>query len=247
LIYTSSIDVIFTGQPFNGDVEGEDLPYPEEKSHMTGYITTKIRAEKALLELLKTPQDDDHDDGLAFCILRPMHIYGPNDMLLRMGADATKILSPVTWPMFGTPKLSFVYVKNVAHAHYLASEALRTGGGRKSKVHGQIYMIGEGSEHNAFEYIEKFGRAKNLTLPMLKVPTFLMYLVAMFVELVWYLFGAVGIEWTPLFTRFIVIQLSNVRAHLSDSFNLTFLLIAFFFFLELVEFGFFAQESDERF
>lgn len=205
LVYTSTIDAITGRGSFDGSVEGDDLPYPAESEHLCGYAITKVRAEQAVRNVAKS------EGNLAVCVIRPVHIYGPNDILLLRGADATKVVSPITWPRHRTARLSMVFVKNVAHGHYMAAEALRSGGGVKSKVHGQVYMIGEGVAFNTFEYLEKYARAKKLGLPAYRVPGWLMAGVAAISETVWRISHSLGIHYPALFTRFVAHQLATVR------------------------------------
>ena len=67
LVYTSSLDVLYDGNPLV-DVD-EERPYPEQ--HVTSYCASKYLGEKSVLEA--------SGDGLRTCSLRPADIYGEGD------------------------------------------------------------------------------------------------------------------------------------------------------------------------
>jgi nucleoside-diphosphate-sugar epimerase len=157
LIYTSSLDVLYDGNPLV-DVD-EGTPYPER--HATSYCTSKYLGEKSVLEA--------NGSGLQTCSLRPADIYGEGDpyhigSLIDMAKGGFYVRLGN-----GRARCQHIYVRNMAHAHLLAAEALLDG---KGKVDGQAYFLTDGPASNFFSFFDAFVegagyriRPKNLWLP----------------------------------------------------------------------------------
>lgn len=157
LVFTSSLDVLFDGNPLL-DVS-EETPYP--KSHSTSYCESKYLSEIALLKA--------NGDALKTCSIRPSDIYGEGDpyhigSLIDMAKGGFYV-------RLGNGKslCQHVYVGNVALAHVLASLELLK---ENSKAAGQAYFITDGPPTNFFKFfdsiIEGIGYRiwpKNLWLP----------------------------------------------------------------------------------
>ncbi|KAE9409519.1 NAD(P)-binding protein [Gymnopus androsaceus JB14] len=120
LIYMSSADIIFTGQPINGADETYPLP---KKGYQTQQETVLV-AEKMVL-------DANGQQGLLTCALRPSHIFGAG--LLRDSRPPALLLNLYkqyqegkTGYQIGDNKslVDFTSVQNLADAHILAADYL---------------------------------------------------------------------------------------------------------------------------
>jgi nucleoside-diphosphate-sugar epimerase len=190
LVFTSSLDAVFSGKPLV-DID-ESIPYPAK--HSTSYCTSKYLAEKLVL--------DCSGDGLKACIIRPADVYGEGDpyhigSLLEMAKGGFYVRLGN-----GKSKCQHVYVGNIAYAHILAVQALLS---NNNSVAGNAYFITDGPGSNFFSYydriIEEAGYKiwpKNLWLPK----GFSMFLGVMS-ELVAFMVRPVK-RYTPKMSRFAV-------------------------------------------
>jgi nucleoside-diphosphate-sugar epimerase len=140
LVYTSSLDAVFTGNPLV-DID-ENQPYPE--THHTVYCESKKLAELAVLEA--------HSPKLKICILRPSDVYGEADPyhidpLIDMAKKGFYVRLGN-----GTSHCQHVYVNNMAYAHVLAANALWSG---NKKVENEIYFITDGIGSNFFKFFDQ--------------------------------------------------------------------------------------------
>ena len=140
LVYTSSLDAVFTGSPLI-DID-ETQPYPE--THHTVYCESKKLGELAVL--------DAHSTDLKTCILRPSDVYGEADpyhidSLIDMAKNGFYVRLGN-----GKSKCQHVYVGNMAHAHVLAANALWT---NNEKVEKEIYFITDGQGSNFFKFFDQ--------------------------------------------------------------------------------------------
>ncbi|TRZ75824.1 MAG: NAD-dependent epimerase/dehydratase family protein [Bacteroidetes bacterium] len=157
LVFTSSLDAVFSGKPLV-DID-ESIPYPE--NHSTSYCTSKYLAEKLVLAC--------SGDNLKACIIRPADVYGEGDPyhigpLLDMAKGGFYIRLGN-----GKSRCQHVYVGNIAYAHILAAHALLA---NNSAIAGNVYFITDGPGSNFFSFydriIEEAGYRiwpKNLWLP----------------------------------------------------------------------------------
>jgi nucleoside-diphosphate-sugar epimerase len=157
LVFTSSLDAVFSGKPLV-DID-ESIPYPEK--HSTSYCTSKYLAEKLVLS--------SSGDDLKVCIIRPSDVYGEGDPY-HIGS----LLEMVKGGFYirlgnGKSRCQHVYVGNIAYAHILAAHALLA---NNSAVAGNVYFITDGPGSNFFTFydriIEEAGYRiwpKNLWLP----------------------------------------------------------------------------------
>ena len=141
LVYTSSLDVLFSGLPLR-QVD-ESAPYPAK--HGSSYCVSKYQAEKLVLE--------SNGDGMKTCSLRPADIYGEGDPyhlgnLIGMARKGFYIRLGD-----GSSSCQHVYVGNVAHAHLLAARALM---GENGRVAGQAYFVTDGPGTNFFSFFDRF-------------------------------------------------------------------------------------------
>lgn len=140
LVYTSSLDAVFTGTPLV-DID-ETQPYPD--THHTVYCESKKLGELAVLEA--------HCTDLTTCILRPSDVYGEADpyhidSLIAMAKSGFYVRLGN-----GTSKCQHVYVGNMAYAHVLAANALWTG---NKKVEKEVYFITDGKGSNFFKFFDQ--------------------------------------------------------------------------------------------
>jgi len=157
LVFTSSLDAVFSGVPLvNID---ESLPYPE--THSNSYCRSKYLSEKLIIDCSK--------NGMKACIIRPADVYGEGDpyhigSLLKMAKGGFYIRLGN-----GKTKCQHVYVGNIAYAHVLAAHTLLSD---KDKVNGNAYFITDGTGSNFFSYYDRIIEGagykiwpKNLWLP----------------------------------------------------------------------------------
>jgi nucleoside-diphosphate-sugar epimerase len=157
MIYTSSLDAVFTGKPLvNID---ETQPYPD--THHTIYCESKKLAE---IEVKKST-----NEKLKTVILRPSDIYGEDDPYHMDSLVDVAKSGFYTRLGDGKSRNQHVYVGNMAHAHVLAAAELMKG---NKKINGEIYFITDGEAENFFKFfdpmVEGAGyklRPKNLWLP----------------------------------------------------------------------------------
>lgn len=157
LVYTSSLDAVYTGKPLI-DID-ESLPYPEK--HQTSYCESKYLAEKLVMEA--------NGENLKTCVLRPSDIYGEEDpyhigSLIDMAKTGFYIRLGN-----GKSKCQHVYVGNMAYSHVLAAKALME---NNKSVLGNVYFITDGPGTNFFRFFDKIiigigykFRPKNLWMP----------------------------------------------------------------------------------
>lgn len=157
LVFTSSLDVLFDGNPLV-DVD-EETPYPEK--HSTSYCRSKYLAELAVLKA--------NGEGLKTCSIRPSDIYGERDpyhigSLIDMARGGFYVRLGN-----GRSRCQHVYVGNIAQAHVLAAADLLK---EKSRAAGQAYFITDGPGTNFFKFFDSIVEGsgyriwpKNLWLP----------------------------------------------------------------------------------
>ncbi len=140
LVFTSSLDAVFSGKPLI-DIN-ESLPYPEK--HSNSYCTSKYLAEKLVLS--------GSGDELKVCIIRPSDVYGEGDPyhigpLLNMAKGGFYIRLGN-----GKSRSQHVYVGNIAYAHVLAASALLA---NNNAVAGNVYFITDGPGSNFFTFYDR--------------------------------------------------------------------------------------------
>ncbi|KAM9394351.1 putative short-chain dehydrogenase/reductase family 42E member 2 [Pholidichthys leucotaenia] len=178
IVYTSTINVVFTGKPI---VDGDEasVPYVPPDVHIDHYSRTKAIAEQMVLSangfclkgggLLRT------------CVLRPCGIYGPEERrhLHRVMMNVERRLFSFR---FGDPRaqMNWVHVDNLVMAHMLAAEALTV---KKNCVaSGQAYFINDGISVNLFEWLTPLFEKLGYSRPLISLPVSLIYSTAILVE-----------------------------------------------------------------
>ncbi len=190
LVYTSSLDAVFTGKPLV-DID-ENQPYPE--AHATIYCESKKLAEIAVLNA--------NNQHLKTSILRPADIYGEADpyhidSLINMAKSGFYV-------RLGNGKsiCQHVYVGNMAYAHVLAAASLWNG---NAKVAGEIYFITDGKGANFFKFFDQVvaGAGYRIFPKNIWLPRGLAYTIGSLSE-----FGALLMrpfkKYNPKFSRFAV-------------------------------------------
>ena len=191
LVYTSSLDAVFSGQPLVNI--NEDQPYPS--SYHTVYCESKVLGEQAVLQA--------NSAELKTCVLRPSDIYGEADPY-HMGA----LIEMAQRGFYvrlgsGSSKCQHVYVGNMAFAHVLAAHALWT---ENKKVVKQIYFITDGSGENFFKFFDRIvsGAGYKIFPKNLWLPYGLAYAIGSISEFAALLWRPIK-HYNPKFSRFAVI------------------------------------------
>ena len=195
LVYTSSLDAVFTGKPLvNID---ESQPYPEKPQ--TSYCSSKIESEKLVNAACSK--------NLKTCILRPSDIYGEADPYhIDSLIDMAKTGFYVRLGN-GKSKCQHVYVGNMAHAHVLAANALLQS---NKKIMGNAYLITDGPGSNFFTFFDHIvaGAGYKIFPKNLWIPRGLAFAMGSISEFVAFLISPVK-KYNPKFSRFAVIYTCN--------------------------------------
>ena len=140
LVYTSSIDAVFTGKPLV-DID-ESTPYPTDFHSM--YCQSKSQAEQLVLS--------ENGSTLKTCALRPADIYGEGDPYhIAAFIDMAKSGFYVRIGD-GKAKSQCVYRGNMAHAHILIAQAILSG---NEQVPGKVYFITDAPGCNFFTFFDQ--------------------------------------------------------------------------------------------
>lgn len=137
LIYTSTPSVVFNGK----DLSGIDESAPYGENWLCNYAHTKAIAEQEVLRA-------NDSTLLRTTALRPHLIWGVGDqhliprILKRAKAGKLRIIGS------GNNLVDIVHVKNAAHAHLLALDALKAG-----TACGKAYFISQGEPVRLFPWI----------------------------------------------------------------------------------------------
>ncbi|MBN2340465.1 MAG: NAD-dependent epimerase/dehydratase family protein [Deltaproteobacteria bacterium] len=136
LVYTSSLDAIFSGSPIR--MADETQPYPEP--FVNAYSASKAQAEK----LVQAAAGDD----LHTVVLRPSGIFGEADPF-HLG-HLIKMAKSGPFVKVGNRRCRcmHIYVGNVAHGHLLAAKAILEG---NTAVNGKIYFLVDSPPENFFD------------------------------------------------------------------------------------------------
>ena len=191
LVYTSSLDAVFTGKPLV-DID-ESQPYPAKPQ--TSYCESKIRSEKLVIAA--------QGENLKTIILRPSDIYGEEDpyhigSLINMAKTGFYVRLGN-----GKSRCQHVYVGNMAHAHILAASALLQ---NNEKVMGKAYLITDGQGSNFFTFFDQVvsGAGYKIFPKNLWIPRWLAYAMGSISEFIAWLVSPVK-KYNPKFSRFAVI------------------------------------------
>lgn len=167
LVYTSTGDVVFNGDPKAGVDETE--PYAPLPSIYNYYISSKATAEQLVLAA--------DSDALSTAALRPGHIYGPGDAMIAIIIEMRK--SGDLPARVGQGTNDYIYVDNLVDAHLEAAASLLEPG---SPTKGQAYFICDYAA-SVWEHMEPFLSTAGLTVPGPTVPLIVVQMIASVVEL----------------------------------------------------------------
>ncbi|XP_048351435.1 putative short-chain dehydrogenase/reductase family 42E member 2 [Sphaerodactylus townsendi] len=196
LIYTSSVNVVFGGDPIE-DGDEETVSYFPLEKHTDHYSRTKAIADQMILAADGTPLKGG--GTLHTCVIRPPGIYGPEEQR-HLPRVANNIQRRLFIFEFWSPNtlMNWVHVLNLVQGHLLASVALTAERGYIAS--GQVYYINDGENTNFSEWItplfEKLGYKK----PWIRAPAFLVHATAALLEYLHLLLKPV-FNFTPLVTR----------------------------------------------
>nr|XP_020475500.1 putative short-chain dehydrogenase/reductase family 42E member 2 [Monopterus albus] len=196
LVYTSTINVVFTGKPIE-DGDEASVAYVPPDMHIDPYSRTKAMAEQMVL----SANGCSLKGGglLRTCVLRPCGIYGPEERrhLHRVMVNVERRLFSFS---FGDPRarMNWVHVENLVLAHTLAAEALTVK--RSCVASGQAYFINDGVSVNLFDWLTPLFENLGYSRPSIHLPFSLVYSAAVLVEYLHVLLRPV-IKVPLLFTR----------------------------------------------
>ncbi|XP_068605920.1 putative short-chain dehydrogenase/reductase family 42E member 2 [Brachionichthys hirsutus] len=178
LVYTGTINAVFTGKPIE-ECDEASMPYVPPDVHMDHYSRTKAIAEQMVLSANGCSLKGG--GVLRTCVLRPSGIYGPDEErhLHRVMVNVERRLFVFR---FGDPRarMNWVHVDNLVLAHTLAAEALTL---QKSCVSsGQAYFINDGVSVNLFEWLAPLFENLGYSRPLITLPVSFVYLAANLVE-----------------------------------------------------------------
>lgn len=190
LVFTSSLDAIYTGRPMvNID---ETVPFPTVHPNM--YCRSKELAERAVAGA--------NSGSLKTVIIRPSDIYGEGDpyhigSLVGMARGGFYVRLGD-----GKTKSQHTYVGNVSHAHLLAAKALMNDRG---EVAGNAYFITDGPGSNFFRFFDRIveGIGYRIWPKNFWIPRKIAYAMGAFSECVALLVRPVK-KVNPKFSRFAV-------------------------------------------
>lgn len=190
LVYTSSLDAVYTGRPLV-DVD-ESLPYPQKHPNM--YCKSK-----ALSEAIVCSGNRFH---LKTCVLRPSDVYGEGDpyhldSLIAMAKKGFYVRLGN-----GKSKCQQVYVGNMAHAHLQVAKSLLDGNDR---VEGSIYFITDGPGQNFFKFFDQvvIGAGYRIWPKNFWLPRAVAYFIGSLSELIALILRPLK-HYNPKFSRFAV-------------------------------------------
>lgn len=114
LVYTSSIDVTFDGNPVR--LGTEERPYPRNPGAFNGYIHSKVLAESEILAA--------NGSRLRTAALRPSHIFGPGDPMIPLVVDMVRCGEAPFILGDGRNENDYVFVENVATGHVQCAHSM---------------------------------------------------------------------------------------------------------------------------
>ncbi|TWW69977.1 putative short-chain dehydrogenase/reductase family 42E member 2 [Takifugu flavidus] len=178
LVYTSTINVVFTGQPIE-ECDESSASYVPPGLYIDHYSRTKAIAEQMILSADRIPL---RGGGLLrTCALRPSGIYGPDERrhLYRVMRNVERRLF---FFRFGDPRarMNWVHVDNLILAHRLAAEALTQQ--RDYISSGQVYFINDGVSVNLFEWLSPLFENLGYNGSLIRLPVTVVCLAANLVE-----------------------------------------------------------------
>ncbi|KAK9393159.1 putative short-chain dehydrogenase/reductase family 42E member 2 [Crotalus adamanteus] len=195
LIYSSSVTVIFGGDPIeDGD---ETLPYFPLEKQPDYYSRSKTIAEQMILAANGASLQGG--GTLRTCALRPPGIYGPGEkkIIPHIVKTIQTYLRYFTFDTTGT-WMNWVYICNVIQAYLLASKALAAE--RNFIASGQAYFIHDGEKVNFFKWSSVVYKALGLRKPRLVLPGVLLKITVTMAEYLYWVLKPI-FKFTPFLTK----------------------------------------------
>ena len=202
LVFTSSLDAVYSGKPLvNID---ETQPYPQK--HRTSYCRSKALSEQIVIK------ETSHQ--LKTVILRPSDIFGEADpyhieSLVNMAKSGFYVRIGN-----GKANTQHVYVGNMAHAHLQAAHALMNG---SDHISGQVYFITDGPGSNFFKFFDRIveGIGYKIKPKNFWIPRPIAYAMGSISEFVAVLMRPIR-KYQPKFSRFAVVYTCTEYTYTSD-------------------------------
>lgn len=190
MVYTSTPSVVFSG----GDIQGGDEFLPYAGKFLCHYAATKARAERLVLAA--------NAAGLKTCAIRPHLVWGPGDphLLPRLIERGRK--KQLRQVGDGSNLVDISYVENVATAHVLAAENLRT----VASGAGNAYFISQGEPVRLWTWINDLFRRLAIPPVTKRVSFGMAYLAGASLEAA---HTVLGKKEEPIMTRFLAEQLAK--------------------------------------
>jgi len=194
-IHTSSSSVVFDGH----DLNGVDETYPFAKKHLDPYNQTKEIAEREVLAA-------NGKNGVLTVALRPSGIFGPRDG--QFFPTVVQAAHKGQWKFqigSGKNKQDFTYVTNVADAHILTSDKIKSGSG----IDGEVFNITNDEPCSPWRITGALYKGLGYGEPYIQLPLFMMWYLSLLMDLiVWLLSPFVTLH--PTFTHF---RIASVAAN----------------------------------
>lgn len=165
LIHVSSASVVYGGS----DIEDGDERLPYATSAASAYVASKIAAEKAVLEFAS-------EGSTRACALRPHLVFGPGDNRLIPNFLARRgRMREIGNRSFLS---DFLYIDNFVDAIQVADLKMA----EDALISGEAFFITNGEPLAFFEFVERVLAATGHPRIRGRLPTWLAYLAASFVE-----------------------------------------------------------------
>ncbi|EFJ14416.1 hypothetical protein SELMODRAFT_268862 [Selaginella moellendorffii] len=188
LVYTSTNNVIFGGQPIiNGN---EAMSYFSIEHHCDPYGRSKALAEQLVLRSNNRPSKKA-SRKLYTCAIRSPIVYGPGETL-----HLSRVLSTAKLGLFfsrigeSNARTDFIYVDNLVNAHLLASMALLDdvpGTGGVPTAAGKAYFVSDDAPTNYFEFVRPLVEGLNYKFPQRELS------VSAALRFSWFFWGLYGL------------------------------------------------------
>lgn len=194
LVHTSTLDVIYSGQPLI-DAD-ETQPYPD--TYVNDYCRSKAAGEQAAL----AANDTSTENSLRVTVIRPSCIWGEGDPYHAASLIEMAKSGPVMRIGDGSARAQHSYVGNVAHGLLLAGKALLEG---RDEVAGEVFFITDFPAKNFFDYMEPivYGAGYQMLPWALSLPREPLYRVGAALELTARTLRPI-VRFTPTLSRFAV-------------------------------------------
>lgn len=201
LIYTSTVNVIYGGEPIDGG--DESLPYFDVNQHTDVYSASKAKAEQVVLAANGTLVNGT---ALRTMSLRPTAIYGDGEERhfprivkhIDSGIFAFRIGSAST--------VDWVHVENLVGAYMNAIDKIVETYNPRCAPCGHSYFISDGTPIDNFEFLRPLVEARGRAFPTIVLPVPLALFLGHCFE---FLHKAVGID--PFLTRAEVLKVGRTH------------------------------------